>query len=101
MKNGTLKYVLKKSVRGLVPDSLIDRPKQGFGMPVDELFQGPLAGIADDELRRFCNDTDLLDHAEVARVMRTADGAKRWYLLNLALWWRTFVAGTPFSTARA
>jgi hypothetical protein len=24
--------------------------------------------------------------------MRTADGAKRWYLLNLALWWRTFIA---------
>ncbi len=100
-KNGTLKYLLKKAVRGLVPDNLIDRRKQGFGVPVDELFQGPLAAIADDELRRFCADTDLLDHAEVARVMQTADGAKRWYLLNLALWWRTFIAGTPFSPARA
>ncbi len=70
-------------------------------MPVDELFQGPLAAIADEELRRFCADTDLLDYAEVTRVMRTADGAKRWYLLNLALWWRTFIADMPFSTARA
>jgi asparagine synthase (glutamine-hydrolysing) len=91
-KNGTLKYLLKKAVRGLVPDDLITRPKQGFGVPVDELFHGRLAALADDELRRFCADTDLLDHAEVRRVLATADGAKRWYLLNLAMWWRTFIA---------
>jgi hypothetical protein len=29
----------------------------------------------------------------VQRVLQTADAAKRWYLLNLALWWRTFIAG--------
>ena len=92
-KNGTLKYVLKKAVRGLVPDSLIDRRKQGFGLPVNELFAGPLAAVADRELRRFCDDTGLFDRAEVGRVLRTADGAKRWCLLNLALWWRIVVAG--------
>ena len=36
--NGTLKYMLKKAVRGIVPDELIDRPKQGFGVPVREWF---------------------------------------------------------------
>jgi asparagine synthase (glutamine-hydrolysing) len=92
-KNRTLKYVLKKAVRGLVPDNLIDRRKQGFGVPVDELFNGPLAALAAGELKRFCDDTGLLDQAEVSRVLRTADAAKRWYLLNLALWWRTFIAG--------
>jgi asparagine synthase (glutamine-hydrolysing) len=91
-RGGTLKHVLKKAVRGLVPDKIIDRPKQGFGVPVNELFEGPLAAFADGELRRFCDETDLLDRAEVDRVMRTADAAKRWYLMNLALWWRTFIA---------
>jgi asparagine synthase (glutamine-hydrolysing) len=91
-RRGTLKHVLKKAVRGLVPDQIIDRPKQGFGVPVNELFAGPLAAFADNELRRLCEATDLLDRAEVERVMRTADGAKRWYLLNLAMWWRTFIA---------
>jgi asparagine synthase (glutamine-hydrolysing) len=91
-KNGTLKYLLKKAVRGLVPDDLITRRKQGFGVPVDELFRGDFQRQAEAELRRFCADTDLLDPAEVDRVMQTADGAKRWYLLNLALWWRTFIA---------
>ena len=92
-KNGTLKYILKKAVTGLIPDDLITRRKQGFGVPVNELFEGPLAAMADAELRRFCGDTDLLDRAEVAHVMRTADASKRWYLLNLAMWWRTFIAG--------
>jgi hypothetical protein len=78
-----------------VPDDLITRPKQGFGVPVDELFHGRLASVADRELRRFCADTDVLDPVEVHHVLTTADGAKRWYLLNLAMWWRTFVAGDP------
>src|SRR5439155_7669292 len=39
-KNGTLKHVLKKAVRGLVPDEIIDRRKQGFGVPVNGLFEG-------------------------------------------------------------
>jgi asparagine synthase (glutamine-hydrolysing) len=92
IKNRTLKYVLKKAVKGIVPDNLITRRKQGFGVPVDELFRGPLQAVAMRELQQFCADTDLLDAAEVERVMQTADGSKRWYLLNLALWWRTFIA---------
>ena len=92
-KNGALKYVLKKAVAGVVPENLITRRKQGFGVPVDELFQGSLQGVAEQELRRFCAESDLLDAGEVQRVMQEADGSKRWYLLNLALWWRTFIAG--------
>jgi asparagine synthase (glutamine-hydrolysing) len=94
-RHGSLKYVLKRAVKGLIPDKLINRPKQGFGVPVGELFQGPLQALALNELRRFCAETDLVDQVEIDRVMAEADGAKRWYLLNLALWWRTFIAGDP------
>ncbi|KIL97729.1 Asparagine synthetase glutamine-hydrolyzing [Paramagnetospirillum magnetotacticum MS-1] len=31
---GQRKVLLKKAVRGLVPDALIDRPKKGFGIPL-------------------------------------------------------------------
>jgi asparagine synthase (glutamine-hydrolysing) len=91
-KNNTLKYLLKKAVAGIVPDNLISRRKQGFGVPVNELFEGPLQRLADAELRRLCTETDLFDAVEVRRVMREADSAKRWYLLNLAMWWRTYIA---------
>jgi asparagine synthase (glutamine-hydrolysing) len=92
-RNGTLKHLLKKAVRGIVPDNLIARRKQGFGVPVDELFDGPLQTLAQGEVRRLCTETDLFDAQEVERVMQEADGSKRWYLLNLALWWGAFIAG--------
>jgi hypothetical protein len=36
-----------------------------------------------------------IDGDEVGRVMATADAAKRWYLPNMALCWRTLMGGTP------
>ena len=92
-RNGTLKYLLKKAVRGLVPDELIDSPQAGLRRAGRRaLSTGACQRHAESELRRFCAETDLLDRAKSSRVMQTADGAKRWYLLNLAMWWRTFIA---------
>jgi len=38
LRGGTGKYLLKQAARGLVPDSIIDRPKKGFGVPVGSWF---------------------------------------------------------------
>src|SRR2546429_9396629 len=51
VRNGTLKYILKKAVRGVIPDELIDRPKQGFGVPVYEWLFDRLGGAAPRALR--------------------------------------------------
>ena len=95
LAGGELKHMLKLAVRGLIPDSLIDRRKQGFGVPVNELLPGPLAAVARREVADFARSTGLLDPAEADRVMTTADGAKVWYLMNLAMWWRHFIAQQP------
>jgi asparagine synthase (glutamine-hydrolysing) len=99
LANGELKHMLKRAVRGLIPDELIDRKKQGFGVPVNEMLPGPLAAMARREVAEFARRTELLDAAEADRVMRTADGAKVWYLMNLALWWRHFIAREPIDVA--
>jgi asparagine synthase (glutamine-hydrolysing) len=39
LRGGVTKYLLKKAVRGLVPDTIIDRPKKGFGVPIGRWFQ--------------------------------------------------------------
>jgi asparagine synthase (glutamine-hydrolysing) len=90
--NGSLKYILKKSVRGVVPDELIDRPKQGFGVPVREWFLDLLGARARAELDGFCRQTDFLDHHEVRRLIDGRREREVWYLLNFALWWREYVA---------
>ena len=89
--NRSLKHLIKKAVRGLVPDEVIDRRKQGFGVPVDELFEGRLTALARRELEAFCAATDLLDRRGVDGLMGTRQGAKVWYLLNVALWWRQYI----------
>ena len=92
IKNGTLKYILKTSVRGLIPDELIDRRKQGFGVPVYEWFFDRLGKKSKKELHDFCRQTDFLDSEEVMRLIDNGQGTQIWYLLNFAMWFREFFA---------
>jgi len=91
-RNGNLKYILKRAVRGLIPDELIDRKKQGFGVPVYEWFLDRLGQLAREELNSFCDRTDILDRESVMQVLDRRDGPRAWYLLNLALWWKQYIA---------
>ncbi len=36
------KFLLKRALRGILPDHILDRPKKGFGIPVADWFRGPL-----------------------------------------------------------
>lgn len=48
LHQGEGKYLFKRSLRGRVPDSVLDRPKQGFHLPLDEWLNGPLKPALDD-----------------------------------------------------
>ncbi|GMV51235.1 MAG: hypothetical protein AMXMBFR67_27780 [Nitrospira sp.] len=91
-RGGVMKTLLKQAVRGVIPDRIIDRPKQGFGVPVHEWMQGRLGSLMQETLTDFCRRTDLLDGAEAMRVLRDQRDPRGWYLFNLALWWRTYLA---------
>ncbi|MCX5714237.1 MAG: asparagine synthase C-terminal domain-containing protein, partial [Candidatus Omnitrophica bacterium] len=91
IKNGTLKYILKKSVRGVIPDEIIFRKKQGFGVPIYEWFFSKLGDVASKELMDFCEKTDFLDKEEVKNLITRRQGVQLWYLLNFALWWKEFI----------
>lgn len=95
VKNGKLKYLLKQAVGGLVPDSIVHRKKQGFALPVREWFRASLGKIAEAELMHFCARTELLNAQEVRRVLEHGDPRQGWYLLNVALAWKHYVAREP------
>jgi asparagine synthase (glutamine-hydrolysing) len=90
-RNGTPKYILKKAVRGIVPDALIDRPKQGFGVPVEDWLADRLGDRIRAEIETFCRETDILDRTAVNEILARHDGNDAWYLYNLAGWWREYV----------
>jgi len=95
IKNGILKYILKSSVHGLIPDDLIHRKKQGFGVPVSEWFVGQLGDRARKELCEFCDETDFFNKSEVMRLIEKGDASAVWYILNFALWWKAYINDTP------
>jgi len=87
---GTLKYILKKAVRGVIPDEIIDRKKQGFAAPIHEWYEGHLGLIAEQELKAFCMHTDLLNWEELKKAFNTKHKAALWPLLNAALWHKEY-----------
>jgi asparagine synthase (glutamine-hydrolysing) len=89
-RNGNLKHILKKSVRGLIPDELIDRKKQGFGVPIHEWFMDQLGERTQKELKSFCNETDFIDYPEAQRLIQERQSPMVWHILNLALWWKKY-----------
>jgi asparagine synthase (glutamine-hydrolysing) len=91
-KNGELKYILKRAVRGLIPESIIRRPKQGFAVPLTEWLSGSLGETVKNEVLGFVRRTTYFDGDAVEREL-ARPRKHHWYLYNLALWWRTFIAG--------
>lgn len=90
-RHGTLKYILKKAVRGVIPDEIIDRKKQGFGVPIHEWFMDKLGNDICRTLDEFCSKTDYLDIDEVHRLIDERKSAQVWYLFNFALWWNEYI----------
>ncbi len=97
--SGGTKYLLKKAVRGLLPDELIDRRKQGFNVPLPEWFNGALGATARSELQALCADTSFLDSGEVMKLLDSPARASAWYLLNFALTFRQSRQGTESAVA--
>ncbi len=86
-KNGVLKYILKKAVRGVIPDELIDRKKQGFGVPVYEWYHNQFGKYVEKEMKEFCENTDLFQLEGVLPFLKK----RGWALLNVALWWKQYI----------
>jgi len=86
-RNGILKYILKKAVRGVIPDEFIDRKKQGFGVPVYEWYQTKFGEYLVKEMEEFCENTDLFQFEGVQPFLKKSG----WALLNLALWWKQYI----------
>jgi asparagine synthase (glutamine-hydrolysing) len=96
------KHLLKNAVRGLLPDEIIDRPKQGFSAPIREWFRGPIAGQLATKLEASALwDLDCFNMPHVRELLRRhREGRKDlstrlWCLLNLALWYDEWIGHSP------
>jgi asparagine synthase (glutamine-hydrolysing) len=100
LPNGRLKGLLKDSMRGVLPSSIIDRRKRGFGAPVGAWFKQELAGLRSELLDPVVLERrGFVDAESVQRVCAAHDRNKEDYtdlilvLMNLEIWARLFLDG--------
>jgi asparagine synthase (glutamine-hydrolysing) len=99
-RHGVLKSILKKSVRNLIPRELIQRKKQGFGVPVAEWFAAQLGQFMNEQLSSFYRESEFFDPSKVKQVIDNGRGPRAWCLLNFVLWWKQYIA-TPRHMSKA
>ena len=95
MRNGRSKWLLRRLLDRYLPESLVDRPKMGFGVPIDQWFRGPLREMTWDMLlgQRFL-ERGIVEPAFMRYLLEEHQSGRRsnhsqiYGLLMLELWRR-------------
>jgi asparagine synthase (glutamine-hydrolysing) len=101
----TTKRILREAVRELLPPSILTRRKMGFPVPFARWSAAAWNSVVRDVLLdRRTRERGLTNAAEVERLLDDhRAGVRRggdalWALVNLELWYRTFIDGEGVQT---
>ena len=98
IKGLTSKYILKKSLKGFLPNKILNRKKMGFGVPIGKWFRG--------ELKNYLTETLLAQKSiqrgyfrkeSIERLLtehfsgRVSHSYRLWSLLVLEVWHQIFI----------
>jgi asparagine synthase (glutamine-hydrolysing) len=94
------KFLLKRALRGILPDSILNRPKKGFGIPIAHWFRGPLkeqmlSALSPERIGR----EGFFDRGAVKRLIDDHLGGRRdnrkqiWTLFAFELWHDGYLKG--------
>ena len=92
------KWLLKESFADMLPQSIINRPKMGFGIPLGQWFRGELKGYWQEHClsakalsRGYFNEAALRNLWREHQDGKRDHGYRLWALLMLELWHENFM----------
>jgi asparagine synthase (glutamine-hydrolysing) len=104
----TTKWILREAVKTLLPADILTRRKMGFPVPFARWLRGRGGDLARDILLDTrARQRGLTDPAAVAALIDAHAAGSRdggdalWSLINLELWYRTFIDGDGVQTLPA
>ena len=101
LKGIVTKYILKKSMKGIIPEEILTRNKMGFGVPLAKWFRSDLKDfVREILLSDECAKRGFFNKEFVEKLLADHNTEKRnnshkiWALLNFELWYRMFIGKT-------
>ena len=91
------KLILREVAKELLPDEILNRPKQGFGVPVDRWMREDLAPMSRDVLLdKTARERGLFEPKAIEALLAQHQrgeprGDQIWALMVLELWYRAFI----------
>ena len=99
LRNGAAKWPLRQVLGRYVPNELVERPKSGFGVPIESWLRGPLKDWASDHL--FGSSVgEFLEAAPVRQAWADHQSGRRntayelWDVIMFSVWARERGAGS-------
>lgn len=96
---GQKKYILRQIVHKYLPKELMERPKMGFGIPIEAWLQNELKDLVRENLSvQSLRTHNLFNESAVQKLVndffggRTENHLKVWYLLMFQMWFRHWMA---------
>ena len=95
IKNNITKYLLKDLVHKYLPETIMNRPKMGFGIPIDKmihhdkgLFEYFYDTISDEEIKQceFLNFSEFTKIKNLYSKNYNSGFISLWYLFNFIRW---------------
>jgi asparagine synthase (glutamine-hydrolysing) len=96
--NGQKKYILKQIVHKYIAEEIMERPKMGFGIPIEAWLSNELKGLVQEYLsKENLAAHGLFNEKEVQTILsdffngRKEKHLKIWYLLMFQMWYKKWV----------
>ena len=98
VRGNTTKWILREAMKRLLPPAILERPKVGFRVPVNEWFQGSMREYLYEHLKSSASLTrEYYQPVALEKILTEHVTGRQnhekllWSMLNLEIWHRQYL----------